>query len=119
MKREQRTYRTLKSVAEARQIFLSRFAERPPRTEVVPVTASVGAVLRARSRGDALGPRVSWLRSRWRRSKGGFDIWHAAGEPCLARRRFGGHCGEYGGSIAGRNGRRGDGREDHRDRRPL
>ena len=42
MKREQRTYRTLKSVAEARQIFLSRFAERPARTEVVPVRQALG-----------------------------------------------------------------------------
>src|SRR5271157_2056156 len=42
MKREQRTYRTLKSVTEARQIFLSRFAERPPRTEVIPVRQALG-----------------------------------------------------------------------------
>ena len=54
MKREQRTYRTLKSVAEARQIFLSRFAERALRTEVVPVRQALGrysahAVAAARS----------------------------------------------------------------------
>src|SRR5271165_6184566 len=42
MKREQRTYRTLKSVAEARQIFLSRFAERALHTEVVPVRQALG-----------------------------------------------------------------------------
>src|ERR1017187_1921962 len=54
MNREQRTYRTLKSVAEARQIFLSRFAERALRTEVVPVRQALGrysahAVAAARS----------------------------------------------------------------------
>jgi putative molybdopterin biosynthesis protein len=54
MKREQRTYRTLKSVAEARQIFLSRFAERALRTEVVPTRQALGrhsahAVAAARS----------------------------------------------------------------------
>ena len=54
MNRDQRTYRTLKSVAEARQIFLSRFAERAPRTEVVPVRQASGrysahAVAAARS----------------------------------------------------------------------
>jgi len=37
MKREQRTYRNLKSVAEARQIFLSRFAERVLPSELLPV----------------------------------------------------------------------------------
>ena len=54
MKREQRTYRTLKSVAEARQIFLSRFAGRALRTEVVPVRQALGrysahAIVAARS----------------------------------------------------------------------
>ena len=54
MNREQRTYRTLKSVAEARQIFLSRFAGRALRTEVVPVRQALGrysahAVAAARS----------------------------------------------------------------------
>ena len=54
MKREQRTYRTLKSVAEARQIFLSRFAGRTLRTEVVPVRQALGrysahAIVAARS----------------------------------------------------------------------
>jgi molybdopterin molybdotransferase/putative molybdopterin biosynthesis protein len=54
MKREQRTYRTLKSVAEARRIFLSRFAERAVRTEVIPVRQTLGrysahAVVAARS----------------------------------------------------------------------
>src|ERR1017187_8603293 len=42
MNREQRTYRTLKSVVEARQIFLSRFAGRALRTEVVPVRQALG-----------------------------------------------------------------------------
>src|SRR3974377_492441 len=42
MKREQRTYRNLKSVTEARQSFLSRFAERTLRTEVVPVRQALG-----------------------------------------------------------------------------
>ena len=42
MKREQRTYRTLKPVAEARQIFLARFAERALRTEVIPVRQALG-----------------------------------------------------------------------------
>jgi len=37
MQREQRTYRKLKSVAEARQIFLSRFAERALPSEALPV----------------------------------------------------------------------------------
>jgi len=54
MNREQRTYRTLKSVAEARQIFLSRFAGRAARTETVPVRQAWGrysahAVVAARS----------------------------------------------------------------------
>jgi putative molybdopterin biosynthesis protein len=42
MKREQRTYRSLKPVAEARQIFLSRFADRPLPTEVIPVRQALG-----------------------------------------------------------------------------
>src|ERR1035438_3446893 len=42
MNREQRTYRTLKSVAEAREIFLSRFAERALRTEMIPVRQALG-----------------------------------------------------------------------------
>ena len=54
MKREQRTYRTLKSVAETRQIFLSRFAERALHTEMIPVRQALGrysahAVAAARS----------------------------------------------------------------------
>src|SRR5271165_1243432 len=42
MKREQRTYRSLKPVAEARQIFLSRFSDRPLPKEVVPVRQALG-----------------------------------------------------------------------------
>ena len=59
MKREQRTYRTLKSVAEARQIFLSRFAERPPRTEVVPVRQALGGTPRTQSRQRARCLRIT------------------------------------------------------------
>ena len=42
MKREQRTYRNLKPVAEARRIFLSRFANASRRLEVVPVRQALG-----------------------------------------------------------------------------
>ena len=54
MKREERTYRNLKSVADARRIFLSRFAERTLRTEAMPVRQALGRytahpVLAARS----------------------------------------------------------------------
>jgi putative molybdopterin biosynthesis protein len=45
MKREQRTYRNLKPVAEARRIFLSRFASASPRLEVVPVRQALGRYL--------------------------------------------------------------------------
>ncbi|HEY1496692.1 MAG TPA: molybdopterin-binding protein, partial [Candidatus Solibacter sp.] len=42
MNREQRTYRKLKSVTEARQLWASRFADRALRTEVIPVRKSLG-----------------------------------------------------------------------------
>jgi hypothetical protein len=42
MKREQRTYRNLKPVAEAREIFLSRFADIPWRLEVVSMCQALG-----------------------------------------------------------------------------
>src|ERR1035441_5501305 len=45
MKREQRTYRNLKPVAEARQIFFSRFADTPLRSEVTPVRRALGRYL--------------------------------------------------------------------------
>jgi len=45
MKREQRTYRNLKPVAEARRIFLSRFANASRRLEVVPVRQALGRYL--------------------------------------------------------------------------
>ena len=45
MKREQRTYRNLKPVAEARRIFLSRFANASRRLEVVPVRLALGRYL--------------------------------------------------------------------------
>ena len=45
MKREQRTYRNLKPLAEARQIFLARFAGGPLRSEVIPVRQALGRYL--------------------------------------------------------------------------
>src|SRR5271165_5008855 len=45
MKREQRTYRNLKPVAEARQLFLTRFAGQPLRSEVIPVRQALGRYL--------------------------------------------------------------------------
>ena len=115
MNREQRTYRTLKSVAEARQIFLSRFAERALRTEVVPVRQALGrysahAVAAARSVPAYHGSAVDGVAV-----KASADVWRTSREPGAARGRDSGDRGEYGRSIAGRNGRRGDGREDHRD----
>src|SRR5271166_5618258 len=45
MKREQRTYRKLKPVAEARQLFLGRFAGQPLRSEIILVRQALGRTL--------------------------------------------------------------------------
>ena len=46
MKRERRIYRKLKPLAEAREIFLSRFKDAQVGTEVVPVRLALGRVLK-------------------------------------------------------------------------